>query len=97
MHLPRVLRLQADVIVHGTSEPLLASEVAFGSLHRNVPGNAPAGALGAGAFLGRGCPLRRESERVNARNLALGALRTKSACAAWYAITSTLRVWGQLP
>jgi hypothetical protein len=27
------LRLQADVIVHGTSEPLLASEVAFGSLH----------------------------------------------------------------
>lgn len=31
------LRLQADVIVHGTSEPLLASEVAFGSLHLNVP------------------------------------------------------------
>jgi hypothetical protein len=30
------LRLQADVIVDGTSEPLLASEVAFGSLHRNV-------------------------------------------------------------
>jgi hypothetical protein len=27
------LRLQADVIVHGTSEPLRASQVAFGGLH----------------------------------------------------------------
>jgi hypothetical protein len=26
-------RLQAEVIVHGASEPLLASQVAFGSLH----------------------------------------------------------------
>ena len=35
--LPVTLRFQPDVIVHGAPEPLLAAQVSFGRLHRNVP------------------------------------------------------------
>lgn len=30
------LRFDADAIVYGSADPLLAAEVAFGSLHRNM-------------------------------------------------------------